>query len=110
MRRLIIALLTTGFASCALAQTPLESCAGVPELAADVMRSRQVNYDIMLMLNRMSSELTDHIELVSWAEAMIDMAYSQPAATTPEARAAQVTEFQALWQQRCISKRPGAEH
>ena len=104
MRYLIIALLTMGFTSAALAQTTLESCAEVPELAADVMRNRQVNYDIMLMLNRMSSELTDHIELLSWAEAMIDMAYSQPSATTPEARAQQVEDFKILWQERCISK------
>lgn len=110
MRRLIIALLSTGFATCALAQTPLESCAEVPQLAADVMRSRQVNYDIMLMLNRMSSELTDHIELVSWAEAMIEMAYSQPSATTPEARIQQVEAFQSLWLQRCVGKMPGAGH
>lgn len=104
MRYLIIALLTMGFTSAALAQSTLESCAEVPDLAADVMRNRQVNYDIMLMLNRMSSELTDHIELISWAEAMIDMAYSQPSATTPETRAQQVEDFKALWQERCTSK------
>lgn len=110
MRRFIIALLSTGFASCALAQAPLESCSEVPELAADVMRSRQVNYDIMLMINRMSGELSDHIELLSWAEAMIQMAYSQPIATTPEARIAQVEDFQTLWQERCMSKTPEAGH
>ena len=104
MRYLIIALLTMGFTSAALAQSTLESCAEVPDLAADVMRNRQVNYDIMLMLNRMSSELTDHIELLSWAEAMIDMAYAQASATTPEARAQQVEDFKNLWQERCISK------
>lgn len=104
MRYLIIVLMTMGFTSAALAQSKLESCAEVPDLAADVMRNRQVNYDIMLMLNRMSSELTDHIELLSWAEAMIDMAYSQVSATTPEARAQQVEDFKALWQERCISK------
>ena len=104
MRRFIIALLSMGFTTCALAQAPLEDCAQVPELAADVMRNRQVNYDIMLMLNRMSSELFDHVELVEWAEAMIEMAYSQPIATTPEARAQQVEAFQTLWNERCIAK------
>lgn len=104
MRYLIIALLTLGFTSAALAQSALESCTEVPELAADVMRNRQVNYDIMLMLNRISGELTDHVELLSWAQAMIDMAYAQPSATTPEARAQQVEDFAALWQERCISK------
>ena len=106
MRRLIIAVLSLGFASCALAQAPLESCARVPELAADVMRSRQVNYDIMLMINRMSSELAEHAELQSWSEAMIEMAYAQPIATTPEARTLQVEAFQTLWQERCESKMP----
>lgn len=106
MRRLITALLSLGFATCALAQTPLDSCTEVPELAADIMRNRQVNYDIMLMINRMSSELNDNTALVGWAEAMIDMAYSQPIATSPEARNQQVEEFQSLWQERCISKMP----
>tara|TARA_R100001377_G_scaffold70119_3_gene45526 strand:+ start:1005 stop:1328 length:324 start_codon:yes stop_codon:yes gene_type:complete len=106
MRYLTIALLTLGFTSTALAQSALESCTEVPELAADVMRNRQVNYDIMLMLNRISGELTDHVELLSWAQAMIDMAYAQPSATTPEARAQQVEDFAALWQERCISKMP----
>lgn len=108
MRLLIAALvalgMSLGFANCALAQPALKSCDEVPQLAADVMKSRQVNYDIMLMLNRMSSELFDRIELVGWAEAMIDMAYSQPIATTPEARAQQVEAFQTLWNERCISK------
>lgn len=106
MRRFIIAVLSLGFATCALAQRPLESCSEVPELAAEVMRSRQVNYDIMLMINRMSSELAEHAELQSWAEAMIEMAYSQPSATTPEARTQQIDAFQTLWRERCESKMP----
>ena len=109
MRYLICALLTMGFASAAFGQSTLESCEKVPELAADVMRNRQVNYDIMLMLNRMSGELTDHTELLSWAEAMIDMAYAQPNATTPEARAAQVEDFKAVWLERCTSKMQQAQ-
>jgi|GEM_PF-2535189 len=104
MRRLIFAVLLTGVASCALAQAPLESCTEVPELAADVMRNRQVNYDIMLLINRMNGELTDHAELMSWTQSMIDMAYAQPSATTPETRKQQVEDFQALWQARCVSK------
>ena len=106
MRRLIIALLTMGFANFAFTQTPLASCTEVPQLAADIMRNRQVNYDLMLMINRMSSELNDNTALVGWAEAMIDMAYSQPIATSPEARAQQLEDFQNLWQERCISKLP----
>lgn len=108
MRRLILALLSTGFTTCALAQAPLESCSEVPDLAADVMRSRQINYDRMLMINRLSSGLFDHIELQSWVEAMIEMAYAQPIATTPEARTTQVESFQTLWRERCISKIPRA--
>lgn len=104
MRRLIAVVLLTGFSSCALAQAPLESCTEVPELAADVMRNRQVNYDIMLLINRMSGELSDHAELLSWVQSMIDMAYSQPAATTSETRNQQVEDFQTLWQARCLSK------
>lgn len=106
MRRILIAILSTGFATGALAQAPLESCSEIPALAADVMRSRQINYDIMLMLNRMGAELSDHFELMTWAQAMIDMAYSQPIAASPEARSQQVTDFQTLWQARCVGKIP----
>jgi hypothetical protein len=101
MRHLILAVVAMGVTHSALAQTPMESCTEIPALAEDVMKSRQVNYDIMLMINRLGAELSDHFELMSWAQGMIDMAYSQPIASTPEAREQQVEDFKTLWLERC---------
>lgn len=102
MRLLIIAVLSIGISGSALAQTPLESCAEVPELAASVIANRQMNADIMLMINKMNGELNDNPALLSWAQAMIDMAYGQPVPPTQEARAQQVEEFRTLWNERCV--------
>lgn len=106
MKRFIVAFLSLVFANLTLAQPALEDCTEVPKLAADVMARRQVNYDIMLMINRMNGELNDNSELLRWAEAMIDMAYSQGVAATPEERAKQVQDFQTLWLERCLNKMP----
>ncbi len=103
MRLSIIAALSIGLTSSALAQTPLESCTEVPELAASVITSRQMNADIMLMINKMNGELNDNPALLSWAQAMIDMAYGQPVPPTQEARAQQVEEFRTLWNERCLA-------
>lgn len=103
MRLSIIAALSIGLTGSALAQTPLESCTEVPELAASVITSRQMNADIMLMINKMNGELNDNPALLSWAQAMIDMAYGQPVPPTQEARAQQVEEFRTLWNERCLA-------
>lgn len=102
MKRLIFVVVALGITHSALAQVPMESCSEVPAVAEDVMKNRQVNYDIMLMLNRMGSELSDHYELMTWAQAMIDMAYSQPIATSTEDRAKQIEDFKKLWNERCL--------
>ncbi|MES3007494.1 MAG: hypothetical protein V4751_06965 [Pseudomonadota bacterium] len=102
MRLLIIAALSIGITGSALAQPPLESCTEVPDLAANVMASRQMNADIMLMINKMNGEFNDDPALLSWAQAMIDMAYGQLVPATPEARTQQVEEFRTLWNERCL--------
>ncbi len=102
MRLSIIAALSIGMTGSAFAQTPLESCTEVPELAASIIVNRQMNADIMLMINKMNGELNDNPALLSWAQAMIDMAYGQPVPPTQEARAQQVEEFRTLWNERCL--------
>ncbi len=102
MRYLITAALSIGMSASVLAQTPLESCTEVPELAASVIANRQMNADIMLMINKMNGELNDNPALLSWAQAMIDMAYGQTVPPTQEARAQQVEEFRTLWNERCL--------
>ncbi len=104
MRRLIASLLSASMASAVFAQSPLESCAEIPALAADVMSRRQVNYDIMLMINSINSQLNDHPELLSWAQVMIDMAYAQDVDPSQEVRAQQVQDFQTLWNERCMKQ------
>lgn len=100
VRLLIIGGLSLWLVNAAVAQTPLESCEDIPALAADVMTSRQVSYDIMLMLNRFTDVYADRTDLLSWAQAMIDMAYAQPIAAD---RVRQVEEFKALWSERCAN-------
>ncbi len=102
MKFLIAAALSIGVAGSALAQPPLENCTEVPELAASVIANRQMNADIMLMINKMNGDLNDNPALLSWAQAMIDMAYGQPVPPTPEARAQQIEEFRTLWHERCL--------
>jgi len=92
----------------ASAQTPLSDCEGITALAANIMVDRHRNADIMLMINKMNAELSDQGDLLSWANAMIDMAWAQPIAAGPEAQAQQLQEFQALWSARCEARRPGA--
>jgi hypothetical protein len=92
----------------ASAQMPLSDCAGIPGLAANIMLDRHRNADIMLMINKMNAELSDQGDLLTWANAMIDMAWAQPIAAGPEAQAQRIAEFQTLWLQRCESRRPGA--
>ncbi len=99
MKHLLVAALSILMANSVVAQTPLESCEDIPALAADVMTSRQVSYDIMLMINRFTDTYADRIDLLSWAQVMIDMAYAQPIATD---RVQQVEEFKALWSDRCV--------
>ena len=50
----------------------------------------------------MNGELNDNPALLSWAQAMIDMAYGQTVPPTQEARAQQVEEFRTLWNERCL--------
>lgn len=90
------------------AQTPLSDCEGIPRLAANIMVDRHRNADIMLMINKMNAELSDQGDLLTWANAMVDMAWAQPIAAGPEAQAQQIAEFQAVWLQRCEARRPGA--
>lgn len=98
MKRLLVVVLSMWLMNSALAQTPLESCEDIPTLAGEVMASRQVSYDIMLMINRFADVYADRTDLLSWAQAMIDMAYAQPIAAD---RVQQVEEFKALWSERC---------
>lgn len=106
MRHWIAAVLSLSMLNAANAQIPLESCEDIPKLAADVMVNRQRNADIMLMLNKMNADLSDQNELLSWAQAMMDMAWAQPIAATPEAQVQQVKDFEALWIARCDSRKP----
>ncbi|MDP1933190.1 MAG: hypothetical protein Q8L60_17205 [Gammaproteobacteria bacterium] len=106
MRRSIASLFSIFVAGTAFAQAPLENCAEIPNLAADVMIRRQVNYDIMLMINNINSQLNDHPELLSWVQTMIDMAYAQAVDSSEEARAQQVRDFQTLWNERCMKQLP----
>lgn len=101
MRLIIAATVSMWMVNSAVAQVPLESCEDIPSLAADVMTSRQVSYDIMLMLNRFTDVYADRTDLLSWAQAMIDMAYAQPIASD---RVQQVDEFKALWSERCANR------
>ena len=59
MKRLTISTLALFAAGPAFAQPALNSCADIPELATLVMTRRQVNYDIMLMINYMKLEITE---------------------------------------------------
>lgn len=104
LKRLFVTALSVWIATPAFAQAPLESCAEIPALAADVMNRRQVNYDIMLMINSINSSMNDHPELLSWVQAMIDMAYAQAVDESPEVRAQQVIDFQTLWNERCLKQ------
>lgn len=106
MRFLFIATLALFLAPPALAQPPLDNCAEVPDLAGDIMQRRQVNYDIMLMINSITSQLADQPNLLAWAQSMIDDAYVQAVAATPQAREQQVEEFKAQWTQRCTAHEP----
>lgn len=101
MRRLTMTALAMLAAGPVFAQVPLNSCEEIPELATFVMARRQVNYDIMLMINYMNAEYSDYPELMSWAQAMIDMAYTEPVSGDPQARQAQVEAFKARWLERC---------
>jgi hypothetical protein len=92
----------------ASAQMPLSDCEGIPKLAANIMVDRHRNADIMLMINKMNAELSDQGDLLTWANAMIDMAWAQPIAAGPEAQAQQLQEFQTLWRERCEARKPGA--
>ena len=58
-------------------------------------------FDVILAY-KMNGELNDNPALLSWAQAMIDMAYGQPVPPTQEARAQQVEEFRTLWNDRCL--------
>jgi hypothetical protein len=100
--------LSLAFPAVASAQMPLSDCAGIPGLAANILLDRHRNADIMLMINKMNAELSDQGDLLTWANAMIDMAWAQPIAAGPEAQAQKIAEFQALWLQRCEARRPGA--
>lgn len=106
MRHWVAALLSLSMLNAANAQIPLESCEDIPKLAVDVMVSRHRNADIMLMLNKLNADLSDHNELLSWAQAMVDMAWAQPIAATPETQAQQVQDFEAMWSARCEARRP----
>lgn len=110
MNRVIFTAMSLCLAFPALAQSPLDSCDEIPALAADVMNRRQVNYDIMLMINSINSAMNDHPELLSWVQAMIDMAYAQAVDTSPEVRAQQVKDFQTLWIERCTKQLPGSQN
>ncbi len=102
----ISALLALMLSTQSVAQSPLESCEEIPGLAAQIISRRQINYDIMLMLNYIGGEFTDHPELQSWAQAMVDMAYAQPIPPEPDARTTQVETFVALWTRRCEESLP----
>lgn len=104
MKRLLSVLLALCITSPAFAQSPLSTCDAVPELAGLVMARRQVNADIMLMLNYLTEEYADRTELLGWAQAMIDMAYTQAVAPEAAARSAQIEAFKALWLERCLAK------
>jgi len=83
------------------AQDSTTSCADVAELAVEIMQKRQVNYDIMLLINTMNDELFDRPGLLNLMQPMIDKAYSEALATTADTREAQVTQFKDFWVQRC---------
>lgn len=101
MKRLTISMLALLAAGPAFAQPPLNTCEEIPDLATLVMTRRQVNYDIMLMINYMNAEYSDYPELMTWAQAMIDMAYTEPMQEDPELRQKQLKDFVKRWQERC---------
>lgn len=103
MKRLLSMLIVLGLVGTAQAQETPELCTRVSNLAKDIMEKRQVNYDIMLLINTMNNELFDQIELLNVMQAMIDMAYSQALATSNDARNQQVEEFTKYWTQRCLA-------
>ncbi len=87
--------------SSANAQNAAVSCDDVADLAVEIMQKRQVNYDIMLLINTMNDELFDRPSLLNLMQPMIDKAYSEALATTIETREQQVAQFKEFWVQRC---------
>lgn len=106
--RITLLCLPLALPAVASAQTPLSDCEGIPKMATNIMVDRHRNADIMLMINKMNAELSDQGDLLSWANAMVDMAWGQPIASGTEAQAKQIADFQALWLQRCEARRAGA--
>jgi len=100
--------LGAGLQTPAQAQMPLPDCAPVASLAATIMTERHRNADIMLMLNKMTAEYSDHAELLTWATAMVDSAWAQPIAQGAEAQTQQVAQFRDHWLQRCEARRTAA--
>jgi hypothetical protein len=100
--------LSAGLPHTAQAQMPLSDCAPVASLAATIMTERHRNADIMLMLNKMTAEYSDHAELLTWATAMVDSAWAQPIAQGAEAQTQQVAQFREQWLQRCEARRTAA--
>lgn len=96
-------ILTLSLFSSAHAQEVPDSCAAITALAEDIMIKRQVNYDIMLLINTLNNELNDQPELLTVMQPIIDMAYSQASATTAQARDQQVEDFKSVWTKRCIA-------
>lgn len=101
MKLLITTVLTLSLFSSAHAQDAPDSCADITALAEDIMIKRQVNYDIMLLINTLNNELNDQPELLTVMQPIIDMAYSEPSATTTQTRNEQVEAFKAIWTKRC---------
>ena len=83
------------------AQTAALSCDDVADLAVEIMQKRQVNYDIMLLINTMNDELFDRPSLLNLMQPMIDKAYSEAAATDADAREQQVAMFRTFWTEQC---------
>jgi len=107
-RLLLAVTLGAGALQSAKAQTPLADCAPVAALASTIMVERHRNADIMLMLNKMTAEYSDQADLLTWATAMVDMAWAQPIAQGADAQTQQVAQFRDQWLQRCEARRQTA--
>lgn len=103
MKLLFAAVITVSLMSTTHAQSMPTDCARVEALAKDIMEKRQINYDIMLLINSMNNELYDQPELITLMQSMIDMAYSEKIAVAADGRSQQVETFKAHWAQRCAN-------
>ncbi len=101
MKTIFSAVALLCLASSVNAQTSNVTCADVEELAVEIMQKRQVNYDIMLLINTTNEELFDRPALLNILQPMIDRAYSEVPASNADAREQQVEKFKKFWAQQC---------